>query len=101
LYKLLSDIFIAIMSFASSQERILISMRTKAGLERVKKEGKKLGRPNYPFPVDEVKQLMKKGLPLTKIHKLLIAEKKICRKVKGEEEKCMSYETFRRKVKHL
>ncbi|MEM4923580.1 MAG: recombinase family protein [Ignisphaera sp.] len=101
LYKLLSDIFIAIMSFASSQERILISMRTKAGLERLKREGKKLGRPEYPFPAEEVKQLMKKELPLTKIHRLLVAEKKICREIKGKGLDCMKYETFRRKCKSL
>ncbi|MEM4788166.1 MAG: recombinase family protein [Ignisphaera sp.] len=101
LYKLLADIFVSVMAFSANQERILISIRTKAGLERVRREGKKLGRPSYPFPVDEVKQLMKKGLPLTKIHKLLIAEKKICREVKGKGEDCMSYETFRRKVKQL
>ncbi|MEM4619663.1 MAG: recombinase family protein [Desulfurococcaceae archaeon] len=78
-----------------------VRRRTKAGLERVKKEGKKLGRPSYPLPIDEIKQLMKKGLPLTKIHKLLVAEKKICREVKGKGEDCMKYETFRRKVKQL
>ncbi|MEM4676106.1 MAG: hypothetical protein QXM12_07440, partial [Nitrososphaerota archaeon] len=101
LYKLLADIFVSVMAFSANQERVLISMRTKAGLERVKKEGKKLGRPSYPFPSDEVKQLMKKGLPLSKIHKLLIGEKKICREVRGKGEDCMSYETFRRKVKSI
>ncbi|MEM4621028.1 MAG: recombinase family protein [Desulfurococcaceae archaeon] len=78
-----------------------VRRRTKAGLERVRREGKKLGRPSYPFPVDEIKQLMKKRLPLTKIHKLLIVEKKICREVKGKGEDCMKYETFRKKVKHI
>ncbi|MEM4592852.1 MAG: recombinase family protein [Sulfolobales archaeon] len=101
LYKLLADIFVSIMSFAASQERILISMRTRAGLQKARAEGKKLGRPRYPFPVDEIRSLMKKGLPLTKIHKLLIAEKKICREVKGKGVDCMKYETFRRKVKEI
>ncbi|MEM4554182.1 MAG: recombinase family protein [Ignisphaera sp.] len=78
-----------------------VRRRTKDGLKRAKLQGKKLGRPPFPFPADEVKQLMKKGLPLTKIHKLLVAEKKICREVKGKGEDCMSYETFRRKVKQL
>ncbi|MEM4827236.1 MAG: recombinase family protein [Desulfurococcaceae archaeon] len=101
LYKLLADIFVSIMSFAASQERILISVRTRAGLQKARAEGKKLGRPGYPFPVDEIRNLMKKGLPLTKIHKLLIAEKKICREVKGKGVDCMKYETFRRKVKEV
>lgn len=96
LYKLLADIFVSVMSFASAQERVLISMRTKAGLEKARAEGKRIGRPPYPFPAEEVRKLLKTGLPLTKIHKLLAAEGKICR---GGD--CMKYETFRRKVKEV
>jgi len=101
LYKLLADIFVSVMAFTVNQERVLISLRTKAGLEKLKKEGKKLGRPEYPFPIDEVKHLMKKELPLTKIHRLLVAEKKICREIKRKGLDCMKYETFRRKCKSL
>lgn len=101
LYKLLSDVFISVMSFSASQERLLISMRTRAGLERARAEGKKLGRPSYPLPVDEVKRLLRAGLPLTRIHRLLVAEGKICREVKGKGVECMKYETFRRKIRML
>jgi len=77
-----------------------ISKRTKEALKRLKEQGKKLGRPEFPFPKDYVKQLLAKGLRITQVHRLLVQERKICREVKGEI-KCMSYETFRRKVKLL
>ncbi|MCX8205207.1 MAG: recombinase family protein [Candidatus Nezhaarchaeota archaeon] len=100
LYKLLADILVSVMSFASAQERVLTSMRTRAGLEKARAGGKRLGRPPYPFPEDYVKQLLKKGLPLTKVWRLLVAEGKICREADGERD-CMRYETFRRKVREL
>ena len=77
-----------------------ISKRTKEALRRLKEQGKKLGRPEFPFPKDYVKQLLEKGLAISQVWRLLKEEKKICRKVKGKT-KCMSYETFRRKVKSL
>ncbi|MEM4700078.1 MAG: recombinase family protein [Candidatus Nezhaarchaeales archaeon] len=96
LYKLLADILVSVMSFASAQERVLASLRTRAGLERARASGRRLGRPPYPFPEDYVKQLLKRGLPVSKVWRLLVAEGKICR---GGE--CMKYETFRRKVREL
>ena len=77
-----------------------ISRRTKDGLKRAKAQGKKLGRPPYPFPTDYVKQLLSMGLPVVKIWRLLVSEGKICREIKGTT-KCMSYETFRRKLHEL
>ena len=77
-----------------------ISKRTKEALKRLKEQGKKLGRPEFPFPKDYIKQLLTKGLKISQIWRLLKEEKKICREIKGKT-KCMSYETFRRKVKSL
>lgn len=77
-----------------------ISKRTKEALKRLKEQGVKLGRPEFPFPKDYVKQLLDKGLSISQVWRLLKEEKKICREVKGRI-KCMSYETFRRKVKAL
>jgi len=45
------DIIISIMSTLAKIERIRISERTKAGLQRVKAEGKKLGRKTIPESV--------------------------------------------------
>jgi len=79
-----------------------VRRRTKAVLERLKKEGKKLGRPQYPFPVEEIKRLLKQGYSIAETHRLLVLEKKICRETKNKKkEDCMKYETFRRKVKAL
>lgn len=77
-----------------------ISKRTKEALRRLKKQGTKLGRPEFPFPREYVRQLLEKGLKISQVWRLLREEKKICREVKGRI-KCMSYETFRRKVKAL
>ncbi len=44
--ELVRDILIAVMSSLARQEAIKISERTKAGLERAKARGKKLGRPS-------------------------------------------------------
>ena len=39
------DAIIGILAAIAKQERIRVSERTKAGLERVRRQGKKLGRP--------------------------------------------------------
>lgn len=41
----MTELLIAIFSWVAKQEAIRISERTKAGLERIKADGKKLGRP--------------------------------------------------------
>jgi len=56
------DIVISILATLAKIEREKISERTKAGLERVKAQGKKLGRPTIPQEtVDEVLQHLKEG----------------------------------------
>lgn len=53
------DVIISIMSTLAKIERQRISERTKAGLQRVKAEGKKLGRKSIPqSTIDEVKRLL-------------------------------------------
>lgn len=77
-----------------------ISKRTKEALRRLKDQGVKLGRPEFPFPREYVKQLLEKKLKISQVWRLLVQERKICRQVRGEWKR-MSYETFRRKVKAL
>jgi len=43
--ELVRDILIAVMASLARQEALKISQRTKAGLERAKANGKRLGRP--------------------------------------------------------
>jgi len=89
---------LTILGVVAELERAFIRERTRVGMLRAKKEGKHVGRPPYPFPADYVKQLLSKELPVSKVWRLLVSEGKICRDVDGIR-KCMSYETFRRKVK--
>ena len=61
-----ADAIISIMAALAKQERIRISERTKAGLERVRKSGKTLGRPQTADIV-KVKQLREQGLSMSAI----------------------------------
>jgi len=78
-----------------------VKRRTKAALVRLKKEGKKLGRPEYPFPKEEVERLLRRGYSIAEAHRVMVLEKKICREKRNGGEDCMKYETFRRKLKAL
>ena len=54
-----ADAIISLMACLAKQERIRISERTKAGLARIKQQGKNLGRPKTP---DEIANKAKKTL---------------------------------------
>ena len=56
------------MAALAKQERIRISERTKAGLERVKRSGKTLGR-SMTANLKKVKHLREQGLSLAAIAK--------------------------------
>lgn len=63
-----SDCIIALLSALAKQERIRIGERTKAGLERAKASGKKLGRPSTAdVRGEEAKKLKAEGLSLRQI----------------------------------
>ena len=76
------DIESKVLAFAFSLsaeiERKLISQRTKEALERIKKEGKKLGRPlgsknthsKVIDKLDKIKELLSQGIPISKIAKM-------------------------------
>ena len=65
-----SDAIIAILSCLAKQERIRISERTKAGLERVKAQGIKLGRPQVkPEFIQRARDLRAKGISYSAIGK--------------------------------
>jgi DNA invertase Pin-like site-specific DNA recombinase len=52
---------ISIMATLAKQERVRISERTKAGLERARRQGKVLGRPRVEVDADEVRKLRAQG----------------------------------------
>ena len=56
------DAVISIMATLAKQERIRISERTRAGLERARREGKTLGRPKVDVNAEEIRQLRAQGL---------------------------------------
>ena len=64
-----SDAIVGIIAAIAQQERQRISERTKAGLARVKKQGKRLGRPRLQIDLADVKRLQGMGKSLRAIAK--------------------------------
>ncbi len=56
------DAVISILAVVAKQERVRLSERTKAGLERARKQGKVLGRPKSPVDASEIQALRASGL---------------------------------------
>jgi DNA invertase Pin-like site-specific DNA recombinase len=51
------ELMLAVAAWIAKQERLRISERTKAGIDRARREGKHCGRPRRVFRRDEVAQL--------------------------------------------
>ena len=56
------DAVISILAVVAKQERVRLSERTKAGLERARKQGKTLGRPKATVNATEIRALRERGL---------------------------------------
>lgn len=65
------DAVIAIMATLAQQERIAISERTKAGLQRAVRQGKTLGRRRVVVDVGRARKLQESGLGLRPVAKKL------------------------------
>ena len=65
------DVVISIMATLAQQERISISERTKAGLQRAVKLGKTLGRREVLVDVEKARRMQQDGLGLRRISKKL------------------------------
>jgi DNA invertase Pin-like site-specific DNA recombinase len=65
------DVVISIMATLAEQERINISDRTRAGLQRAVKAGKVLGRREVPVDVPRARKMQREGLGLRPIAKKL------------------------------
>ncbi|MGC8618844.1 MAG: recombinase family protein [Thermoplasmata archaeon] len=61
----------AIFSWVAEREREMLIERTKNGLERAKKEGKKLGRPAREINWKEVEKYREKGISYSAISRIL------------------------------
>src|SRR5215831_9443354 len=65
------DAVISILAVVAKQERIRLSERTRAGLERARLQGKVLGRPRANVSADVVRELRAQSLSWTAIAKKL------------------------------
>lgn len=64
---LFKDAVIAILATVAAQEKLRISERTKAGLSRVRREGKTLGRPRAAVDAAKIRELRNAGLSWDKV----------------------------------
>jgi DNA invertase Pin-like site-specific DNA recombinase len=64
-------LLVAIFGWVAEQERATIVARTKAGLERARRQGKRLGRPPRAINVRRARALLEEGLSLRQIAKRL------------------------------
>jgi len=61
------DAVIAIVATVAKQERVRLSERTRAGLERARRNGKTLGRPRVNLDTARIRQLRSEGMSYQKI----------------------------------
>ena len=67
------DLFIAIAAFIAREERKTKSLRVRAGLQRAREQGKKLGRPAAVVSADSLARLKSEGLSVRQIARALQA----------------------------
>ena len=76
-----SKLILSFYAYMAETERDFISQRTKAGLAKAIKNGKKLGRPfgslgsKYDKDIEKVKELVAKNVPMKSIWRILYEEK--------------------------
>jgi DNA invertase Pin-like site-specific DNA recombinase len=61
------DVVVSLMATLAKQERLRISERTKAGLQRARRAGKTLGRPRVRVDANKLRRLKERGMSLRKI----------------------------------
>ncbi len=64
-------LLIAIFGWVAEQERVRLGERTKAGLERARRRGVRIGRPRHNVDLQRARKLLKQGLSLRKVAKRL------------------------------
>lgn len=58
----LRSLLIAIFSWCAEQERLRLIERTRAGLDRARRQGKRNGRPPVEFDVEQARALRAQGM---------------------------------------
>jgi putative DNA-invertase from lambdoid prophage Rac len=65
------SLLIGVFGWIAEQERLQIVARTKAGLERARREGRQIGRPRARADLNEARALLAKGLSMPKVARRL------------------------------
>ena len=84
--KSVRNLIMAIFSWVAEREREMLIERTKNGLERAKKEGKKLGRPAKEINWKEVEKYREKGISNSAISRILDIPYSTLIRRKGEKD---------------
>jgi DNA invertase Pin-like site-specific DNA recombinase len=79
------DAVIGILAAVAKQEKVRISERTKAGLERARSEGVTLGRPRVAVNSAEIKQLRERGLSWGAISRSTGVARTTCQRAVAEQ----------------
>jgi len=74
------DAVISILAVVAKQERVRLSERTRAGLERARREGKSLGRPKIAVDAARIREMRAKGLSWGSISRATGVARATCQK---------------------
>ena len=64
------DLILTVLAWAAERERMLLIERTKEGIKRARRMGKRIGRPRKRLSKKEVEKYMKKGISKSTIAKI-------------------------------
>ena len=74
------DAVISILAVVAKQERIRLSERTRAGLERARRQGKSLGRPKVEVDPAVIRELRARGLSWDAVSKQTTIPRTTCQR---------------------
>lgn len=74
------DAVISILAVVARQERVRLAERTRAGLERVRREGKRLGRPTAKVDADAIRAMRSQGVSWSEISRRTGVARATCQK---------------------
>jgi DNA invertase Pin-like site-specific DNA recombinase len=74
------DAVIGILAAIAKQERVRLAERTRAGLERVRREGKRLGRPTAKVDANVVREMRTSGMSWSEISRRVGVARGTCQK---------------------
>ena len=89
---------ISMMAFAAEMERAFVRERTRTALAKAKAMGKHIGRKGVQIPIDKVKEMLDKGMPIYEVWKSLKDEGQLRYKDRQGKEHIITYQHFHRRV---